>query len=187
MLKNGITEPVEPKDFRISPIANLDAIRVLRREGVSRITLGTSLFTASLAYEKRHLPENAYLENLRSLACTFFPNEENTPARFEDNDDLANLSASLVIKLDGRKRSEVVAEKAITDAAINLYNNLEGDLAGEVFSIQTRNGNKVTHESIRISKKVSVPASGNSVSKLDAWNQMASYIQDLRSTGALTQ
>jgi hypothetical protein len=149
---------------------------------VSRISLGTSLYAASLAYEQRHLPGNHPLKRLSDFACTFFENEDKTPKCLESN-DLASLSASLEISLDRRKRSEVVAEKAITDAAINLYN----DFSGEGFSIQTCKGNTVTHERIRISKKALIPASGNSVSKLDAWAEMSFYIDELRTTGALSQ
>lgn len=181
IIQQGNPSIVESREYAIEPIASVDAIQMLRREGVSRIMLNASLYAATISYGQRNSGDSGILGSLRELALTYFP-ENNLLSQAERN-HYANLSTRLEISFDGRRRGGEISGQAITDAAVDIFNQATDD----GISIRTRRGNLISRDTIRISKQVVLPVSGNSVSKLEAWAEMASFLDELRSTGALSQ
>lgn len=184
----GIIEKAESVNVdmahsEIVSIASLSTIDLIRREGVRSFSLNTSLFKASHSYHKRTVNGNRprHLQMLKEFAETFFSSEKQMSNA--ERAMLANLSTTLEVSIDGRMKEGEVSQQAITDLASAIFEqNIDDGI-----SIVTRSNTKLTHDKIRLCKKIKISASGSSVSKLEAWSSMEAYFEELLSKGMLSQ
>src|SRR5690606_11779909 len=98
-----------------------------------------------------------------------------------------NLNVKLSLNFDGRnalkkknkvlpdfgksglERLEEISEDVILD---------ESDI-GNSFQIVTKRGNIINSNEIRVSQNCKIEKNGNSLNKIDAWNQLKSYYDNL--------
>jgi hypothetical protein len=181
MLQNGASLDTELNRYTISAVANLDAVQLIQSEGVRELSLGASLYTATLAYEKRRSSGFDRVESLKNLAFAFLGEEDSLS--LAERKKFANLSARITLSFDSRRKGGEVSGEEITKSALDLVQfRMDEDL-----SIKTRKGTAISRDNIRVSRKTYLSCSGNSVSKLDAWRVMIDYMKDLRSRGMLSQ
>jgi hypothetical protein len=181
MLQNGASIDIDANRYAISAVANLDMVKLIQSEGVRTLSLGASLYAATLSYNKRKSIRHDKVESLKKFAFDLLGAEGD--ASLAEQKKFANLSAKVSLSFDSRKRGGEIAGEQITKTALDLVSNQEDDN----ISIETRKGTIISHDEIRVSERVYLPCSGNSVSKLDAWQAMVEYMKQLHSRGMLSQ
>jgi hypothetical protein len=181
MLENGTSLDVDANRYIISAVTDLDKAQLISREGVKSLSFGTSLYTATLAHENRKNSNFNPIKSVQAFALALFG--EDDTVSLAKRERLANLSAKIVFSFDGRKKGGEMAGEEITSLALNLVQ----DGIDDSISIKTREGTTISHEEIRVSAQRDLPCSGNSISKLDAWQIMIDYLKELRSRGILSQ
>ncbi len=89
-----------------------------------------------------------------------------------------NLRLKLEISFDERKKGGRVAAENLAAAGCSML-----DSEDQGFTIETRNGNKLTAEDIKVSQKAELTEHGNSVSCAHAWRAMQEYYDELDAAG----
>jgi len=175
------SESHSPNDLAITPVANIDQIRLIKAQGVAKITFNAALFSASMSYEdRRSKPRKGLISSTITGLQTLFSKEEeiNASMLYEE----ANLNVRVEISLDGRKHG-IAGDESIKDIATMLLS----DEDGENTTITTKTGSQVSASQIVVGKKVKLPANGNSVSKHASWDALTKYLHELSEAGITNQ
>ncbi|MBI9020431.1 MAG: hypothetical protein JEZ10_04155 [Verrucomicrobia bacterium] len=164
--------------FELEQVANVDKVAMLKKEGVKRIKLGSSLFRATYDHMQRKTKKTELMGKLAEEIMSIFGGEV-----LDNLDDLKaydNLRVKLEISFDDRKKHGELAAQSLISAGCSML-----DSEDEGFSIETKQGNKLTAEDIKVSKKVELNEHGNSVSCEHAWEEMHHYYEELDDTNVL--
>jgi hypothetical protein len=164
----------ETTQFDLKKVADLDRLRVLNEEGVKEISLGTTLYEATIGYERRQHQLTGVLSAAgRHISALFGSDRRPTPD---------NLKISIVLKADGRMREgEVLGYRRIGRLAAELVDS------DDDYTITTRSGRKITPESIVVKKIVELPVHGKSVTRSSAVQALAAFYNELSTSGILDQ
>ena len=173
-------EEFTPKDIAISAVADIDQIKLLKREGVAKIVINSTLYSASINYLERKLQKQGFSRRIQAIAEAALLQDHHLDASqlYEE----ANLSMRVEISMDRRKRG-LASQQSITETATSLLNDPEADDV----TIITNSGSKVRASSIAVSKSVRLPANGDSVSKHPTWTALIEYLNDLSILGVTSQ
>ena len=173
-------EKFTPSDIAISAVADIDQIMLLKREGVAKIVINSSLYSASINYLERKLQKQGLLGSIQALAEAALLQDHHLDASklYEE----ASLSMKVEISMDRRKRGWA-SQKSITETATSLLNDPDADDV----TIITNSGSQVRASSIAVSKSVRLPAHGDSVSKLPTWAALIDYLNELSKLGVTSQ
>jgi hypothetical protein len=162
--------------FRLTPVGNVDQMEVIAREGVRQISLGASVFEASVEHLRRQTLRRRFGDGVVKALRTIFADD----LGLKDIEAQENLSAELVIKFDarrkggeiGRKRIDKLAEKLITDSV-------------DGFKIKTFGDTTLGHDEVSLQKLVDIPVHGKSVERDATFSQLVSYFKQLDDDGHL--
>lgn len=158
--------------FQLHAIGNASVMDQIRQEGVKKIDLDISQYaeTATQAVETREtIRRNLGREILASLI-----ERDEDRQRIEEAD---NVHARLVINLDTRRRSGLSAEELGSMLA-----SIEGE---DGMIIETGSGQRFRHGQMVMRKAVDVETFGQTVHHGPAWEEMETYLDELRQQGAL--
>lgn len=103
--------------------------------------------------------------------------EEDVSLNALSDDDLSNINARLSLKLDARMRNGI-SQSEFDQNASTLISDLEPG-----FYLTLRNGTRITHETIRLTKAVKVVKKHQTVDHATAWTEMEQYLSELRAAG----
>lgn len=167
--------------YSIEPVANVDKVKLLKSEGVKKISLNASLYEATMEYTERQTTKMTLLHGLASEFVALFAEDKRID--LQNVGERENLSVKIEISFDSRKRGGEVGQQRLESAATKMIQEDDGD----GFSIITGGDKKLTSDEIRINQKIVLPAHGNSVSRQEAWSSLAGYLNDLKESGTLQQ
>ena len=164
--------------FRLTPVGNVDQIDVIAKEGVKQISLGTSVFEATVAHTRRHSMRRRLGEGVINALKAIFTED----LGLKEIESQENLSAELVIKFDarrkggelGRRRIDKLAERLITESA-------------DGFKIKTFGNTTLGHDEVSLQKDVEIPAHGKSVQRDATFAQLVTYYSQLKHDGHLAR
>ncbi|MEN7972683.1 MAG: hypothetical protein ABFR47_02490 [Verrucomicrobiota bacterium] len=168
------------KVFSLEPVADIDKVEIIKREGVKKIRMGSSLYKATTDRMQRKTKKTVLLGGIAEDIASIF-----MKTQYENIDELKkfeNLQVRLEISFDKRKKGGALAAKQLTKAGADLLDNEDDD-----FTIETMNGKKLTSDDLRVSKNTFINAHGKSVSCQDAWSNMMSYYEELYNSGILDE
>jgi hypothetical protein len=173
-------EGFAPGDVTVQAVADIDQIRLLKREGVAKIVINSSLYSASVNYLERKLKKQGFVGSIQALAeAALLQGQQLDASKLYEE---ANISMKMEISMDRRKRG-VASQQSITETATSLLNEPDADDV----TIVTNSGTMIRASSIAVSKSVRIPAHGNSVSRLAAWTTLIDYIKELSDLGVTSQ
>ena len=173
-------ESFAPSDLVVSAVADVSQVQLLAREGVARISINSCLYSASIKYIDRGLKKQGFISELQELAeAALMKSHQLNPSKLYEE---ANLSMKVEISTD-RRKSGLASQQSITEIATSLLNDPNADDV----TIVTNTGSRVKASSIAVSKSVRLPAHGNSVSKLTAWQALIDYFSELSDSGITSQ
>ena len=164
-------------DFEVEAVANIDKVKLLKKEGVKKIKLNSSLFEASVDYMERKTAKMTMLNSVAKEFMDIFAKDRNKD--LQSIEDLENLSVKVEISFDSRKKGGKLGRERIEKAAGKLVNEDEG------FSIVTGDGKTLTPEEVRISQKIKLTSHGNSVFRTDVLSSAEGYYEELKEAGVL--
>lgn len=167
--------------FSIEPVAKIDKVKLLKKEGVKKVALNASLYEASVEYTERKTTKMNLLNGVAEEVLALFAKDKNEELQVIG--DMENLSVKLEISFDSRKKGGTVGRERLEKTA----NMLIADDEDQGFSIVTGNGKRLTADEIHISDKVMLPPHGNSVFRSGAREALEQYLVDLKETGMLEQ
>jgi len=164
--------------FDLQQIANVDKVELIRQEGVRKIQLGVSVFRATQDYAQRQTKKTTLMGKLAEEFLNIYAKVNmDSPADLKKYD---NLHVKLEISFDARKKGGEVASSSLTSAGRNLFDSEDSG-----FTIETKSGNKLTSEDIKVSKKVELQEHGKSVLCDSVWTELESYFDELDNSGVL--
>ncbi|ASD67701.1 MULTISPECIES: hypothetical protein [Pseudoalteromonas] len=177
----------------LASIADSNKLKVIRKEGVKAIDLNMSLYNASLLRleetdKKSHGLMNKVYEEFSRVFAEDPENSEMT--------EMENVDVRVSLRFDGknahhkRKTPEFGAtgKKHLKLAAEKIVH--EYDPENEVglgFEIITYGDTKISPHEIQISSHDKISKQGKSVTKVDAWQKLRTYYNDLKDKGILNQ
>jgi hypothetical protein len=166
------------RNFFLMKVTDLSAVTLLQREGVKEVEVRASLYKATANYVRRKSQAAGIVGALAKELKNFW----NKP------DDVTpdSLRIMLSIKLDGRVGGHKAAlgEKELADLAEDLIKNVESD---DEYVIITKTGKKITPKEIFVRASVPIEASGKTVDRDQAWQQLQLFHHKLRDTGVFEQ
>lgn len=171
--KSGVDE-----SFELEQVANVDKLELLQKEGVKRIRLGASVFRASLDRVQRHTKTTELMGKVADEIMSIFGRVDMN--NMDELKSYDNLRVKLEISFDERKKGGELAAASLAAAGCSMI-----DSEDKGFTIETRKGNQLTSEDIKVSKKVVLNEHGNSVSCQHAWQEMQEYYTELDNAGVL--
>jgi hypothetical protein len=174
------SEEFSPNDLAVSAVADVGKIQILKREGVARIVINSCLYSASIKYLDRKDRKQGFVEDIQSIveAALMKSDQPDASKLYEES----NLSMKVEISMDRRKKG-LASQQSITETATSLLNAPNADDV----TIFTNAGSRVRASNIAVSRSAALPAHGNSVSKLAAWQALIDYFLELSNSGVTSQ
>nr|VFK28857.1 MAG: hypothetical protein BECKMB1821I_GA0114274_100756 [Candidatus Kentron sp. MB]VFK74124.1 MAG: hypothetical protein BECKMB1821H_GA0114242_100155 [Candidatus Kentron sp. MB] len=161
--------------FSIEPVANVDKLRVLREEGVKAISLGASIYEATLRYEERKTTRMTMLNEAARAFMAHFGKDF-------DEKEMENLSVKVEYSFKPKKKGGELVGERMEAAAIRLV-----DEDDDGFKIVTQKENSVSANQLRLGKKVKFSPHGDTIFRSEAWEKLKKYMDELRDDGLLAQ
>jgi hypothetical protein len=162
--------------FHLAPVANVNIMDVIAQEGVKQVSLGTSVFAASVEHARRKSLKRTLGAGVLDAFRAIFGQD---PA-FKDLDQQENLTAELVIKFDGRKKGGELGRERIERLAERLVAE-----SAEGFKIKTGKDNTLAYDEVSLQKPVSVRAQGKTIQVDAAFSELVRYFIELKDAGHL--
>lgn len=155
-----------PDAARLSRIANT---------GVKSIELKTSLYSATLDYNKRK----------GQVLSVFLPVSKFFKAIFGSEHDVTEDALRVAVELssDRRARGITVGQKRLNDVAVKL---LEAEQDDDDFVIVLNNKEKIKPGEIFLKTTVEIEVKGKSVDRDQAWGKLLEYYKNLVKSGAFS-
>ena len=172
LAKRGTEKHSQPV-FDISPVSNIDKIKLLQEQGVKSISLSTNAYDLSIPEKKT---QNRFKKILAAAA-----NE--VKALVEKDESLSeqkareDLLVGLELKLDGNTRACEETQEYITDIAKEYIG--DSDDGWHHFEIITRTGERIKPGNIRLQKTVRLEKTEKNISCYSAWEALAAYLVDI--------
>jgi hypothetical protein len=167
-------------DLVVSAVADVGQIQLLKREGVARIVISSCLYSASVKYMDRQTRKQGIVQEMQSMVeAALMKSDQPDAGKLHEE---ANLSMKIEISMDRRKKG-LASQQCISETATSLLNDPNADDV----TIYTNAGSRVRASNIAVSKSVRLPAHGNSVSKLAAWQALIDYFIELSNSGVTSQ
>ncbi|WP_339349101.1 hypothetical protein [uncultured Alteromonas sp.] len=172
LAKRGIEKHSQPV-FDISPVSNIDKIKLLQEQGVKSISLSTNAYDLSIPEKKT---QNRFKRILAAAA-----NE--VKALVEKDESLSeqkareDLLVGLELKLDGNTRACEETQEYITDIAKEYIG--DSDDGWHHFEIITRTGERIKPGNIRLQKTVRLEKTEKNISCYSAWEALTAYLVDI--------
>lgn len=166
--------PDRSVQFDLEKIANVDKVRMIRRQGIKEIELDASLYEATMAHMNRGLGSSV----LRKIGTHF--------KAFLDDKDIAgedNVSVRLTLKADLRMNgSRLIGDKKLRAVAEDVILNPEA-----AYTIVTGTGQRFSNDEIVLTKKVNIRQHGKSIAHQAAWDALAEFYRETEASGATAQ
>ncbi|GAA4951664.1 hypothetical protein [Halioxenophilus aromaticivorans] len=169
------------REFDVSPVSNLDKVKLLQEHGVRSILLSTNAFDISL-------PE---AERGSWISRTFGKLSDEFNALMEKDDSIADqkikedLLVNVELRLNGNTRAAQDTQDFIEDVAESVLSDTDSPISE--FAIVTQSGETVKPGSIRLQKGFRVPVIDGALSHISIWDSMESYYTELRQGNILEQ
>jgi hypothetical protein len=154
-----------------------DAARMARiaSTGVKSIELKTSLYSATMDYNKR----KGQVFSVFLLVSKFFK------AMLGSEHDVTPDALRVMITLSSDKRAHglIIGQKRLNIVATNV---LETEQDDDEFTIALNNGEKIKPGEMFLKTKVDIAVKGKSVDRDEAWEKLAEYYKSLVKNGAFS-
>ncbi|PKG73158.1 hypothetical protein CXF86_19095 [Shewanella sp. GutCb] len=180
----------EATNLELEIVANIDRLKMIKKEGVKEFTLGCSLYDASL---QRLRNKDSHISSVLGKIVDQFESVFSNDDTLKDIDDKENLDIKVSISFDGmaartkeNKKIEGYGESGKARLLASAESLLNDEDAPE-FTIVTGNGNVITPELIRVSDTKKINTLGKSLMKGDAWSKLYLYYSELKADGILEQ
>lgn len=159
--------------FDLQKIANVDKVKMIKSQGVKKIDLNASLYSATVDYINR---KDAY-GSLGALGKHFNSLFRGDKKPIEDN-----LTVSIVINADGRRKiGKQLGANRLESLAKECINS------GEDYTIVTGTGQRISQSDIFVRARVEIKRFGKSVDKNKAWKSLEGFYTELHAAGATAQ
>lgn len=166
----------------LEPVADIDKVGLIQREGVKSIRLDSSLYEATMLYEEeqreKESPRTVIFRNLGKALKDLLATDLGLP----DITDKENVNVKLEISYDSRKKGGGLGRQRMEELAREVVEEEEDDGG---FRIVTNEGKMIRGDSLNIKYTLPVEASGNTVYRGAAWRALSDFYDRLRQSGAL--
>lgn len=157
--------------FDLMRRADVDKLRMIRQEGVHKISLNAVANSTSIDHiertsVRRHVVESVW-DELRALLGI----EDDAP----DADEAENLKVEVSLSFDKRRGTEIDKNQIEAIAERMLRDNDD-----EGFEIVTLSGRKIRANDIVLSKRLQLRPHGKSVAYREAWAALEEFYSELR-------
>lgn len=166
--------------FSLNAVADINKINMIKTQGVKSVEMNASLYEATTEYHARKDVRETLMHNLSRSFLSMFANDPNSELR--DISTKENLQVKLLISFDKRKEGEI-GQKRLSNVAQQLISSDEED----GFTIITGENQRLKANEIRISESFQFEPRGNSISRVDAFDYLELYLENLKRMGVLQQ
>jgi hypothetical protein len=166
------------ENFKLSKVADIDKVALIKNQGVKSISFDASLQSASLDHLERTTLNKRLVGGVADQLLALIKKDDDGL----DLDKAENLSVKLSLSFDMRKKDYTFGREKLEGMADTLIG--END-AG--FSIETLSGQSIKGDDIVLRKKITLPKHGKTVYCKDAWAEMENYYLELKEGGLLEQ
>lgn len=162
--------------LQVTPLTDSDTATALHEQGVKRIRLNLGQY-AETSRELEHRRPRTIVQRLTSDMWEALITNEATRQEIAE---AANVSARLMISIDGRRRglTHETLRPLVTDVIEEDHEDIE---------IETGTGQRIRLGKLVLKKPVLVVADGKTVHYNDAWESMREFLGELRTRGALEE
>lgn len=166
-------------NFELSKVANIDKVKLLKKQGVKSINLNSTLYSASLDHLERTTVSKSLAGGIADQVLAIFGKNMNE----KELEKAENISVNLKLSFDSRKAGAAFGKEklgAIADLMVNEDDN-------DGFTIETMTGEMVGPNDIILRKKIAMQKFGKTVYCQDAWRELEIYYFELKNGGLLEQ
>ena len=178
VLKKCFNDEITLK-YSIDPVADMDKVKILKKEGIKKVALNASLYEASMNHLDRNTPKNFLVNGLiGGLKAIFLKDEDDELQEIHEKE---NISVNLELLYDSRKKDGQLGQRRMLELSKRLVNEDKG------FTIETKKGTKITSDDMRLSQIFDLPIHGSSISMEATFNSLLFYHKELIRTGLKVQ
>lgn len=168
-------------EFELSPTTNLDKLKLLQEHGVKSILLSSNAFDISLPNKLRKSWISRSLGKISDELKALAEKDESVAEQKAREDLLVKLE----LRLDGNTRAAHDAQEFIEDIAETVLDDVEAPISE--FAIVTQKGETIKPGTIRLQKGYKVSVQDRSVSHVEMWESLESYLNDIKQGNLLEQ
>lgn len=167
--------------FELSPVSDLNKVKLLQEHGVRSIRLASNAFDMSIPKKQRGT----------WISRSFGQVSDELKALIEKDDSIADQKAredllvNIELRLDGNTRAADDAQEFIEEVAETVLADVDAPISE--FTIVTQKGEAIKPGSIRLQKTYTVTTQDRSVSHIEVWEAMESYLKEIRQSHLLEQ
>ncbi|RYZ86770.1 MAG: hypothetical protein EOP04_13180 [Proteobacteria bacterium] len=167
--------------FKLSPIANIDKLKLLSEQGVKSVRLNVSAYKLSLPKKKEGWLGQTFAPVGKELLALV-----SKDATRSEEKALEDLMVSIEIGLEGNSRATDESKETVIDLASEIIENDDGyDL--DSFVIMTRENTPITGGDVKLHTTVRPEKDGSSLNYVNIWDAMAVYYAQLKKQKLLEQ
>ena len=153
--------------FRLMKRADIDKLRMIRNDGVKRVSMNAIAHQASVEHVERTSVRQRILGEVWDEIKAVLGVEGRVP------EDAENLKVEVLFSFDKRRGTELDQRQIEFLAEQMLADKDEG------FMIETLSGRKVRSQDIVLSKPILIPSFGKSVHYNEAWEALQAFYAEL--------
>lgn len=161
-------------------VGKWSALRRIQEYGVKSFDVDASMFAATLMGNNPNSQgrlRTRFLGNVAEIFQAYFRQGND----FEQVDRQQSLQVSIKLNTKGRFVPEVVKSQ------MAVMSELIFDQEESGYTIELRNGEKITPQEVTVRKRIRLQPYGKSVFKQDAWSALMTFMSELRTDGTLDQ
>jgi hypothetical protein len=167
--------PSRDEQFDFVPVPDREVLQALQAQDVMTIGLDVTLDEYDTNHQIIESDTFSIKQNIIAIFRDFFERDENI--RQIRSMDLSNVNAKVSLSIDGRHRGGV-SQLEFDEDARTIMNDLEPG-----FYIKTRNGTRITHNSMKISRIVEIAVQNETIDHASAWLRMEEFHAELIAQG----
>jgi hypothetical protein len=153
--------------FRLMRRADVDKLRMIRNDGVKRVSMNAVAHQASIEHVERTSVRQRILGEVWDEIRAVLGLDGRVP------EDAENLKVEVLFSFDKRRGTELDQRQIEFLAEQMLADEDEG------FMIETLSGRKIKAQDIVLSKPVRIPSFGKSVQYNEAWGALRAFYTEL--------
>ena len=166
--------------FDLVSVADPDIVARVQKEGVKRLELDIGQYMEKLNSQVEQMESKTILQNLSNNALMSLMSLITKPGDRELIEKAENLSAKIIISIDGRKPGRFkVGDLAKVASAVSQ----EDDESS--MTLVTGKNTRIKQGQLVLKKKVNITAENKSVNYNELWGEMEQYLDELSSSGNL--
>jgi hypothetical protein len=168
------------QQFDLTPVGNMDKMKIIHQHGVRAIELSCNAFEIGLPGAAHSGPFQKVFKAISNEIAAMVQKDDSISEQKAKEDILVNVE----LRLDGNTRASLASQALIKRIGESV---LDDDLPVTEFAIITKSDERISPDEVRLQTSIKALKEDGSVSHQSVWAEFKRYFKDLKRSNLLEQ